>query len=53
MAEFNESRNTYRRDSIQEKKQKYYKGTALGEEGGGRRNHRHKDGHDKNQAHVE
>ena len=46
-------RNTYWGDSIQEKKQKYHKGTALGKEGRGRRNHRHEDGHDKNQAHVE
>lgn len=53
MAELLRARNTHRGDSIEEKKEEYDKGTALGEEGRGRGDHSHEDGHDKNQAHIE
>lgn len=53
MAELHRARNTYWGDSIQEEKEEYDKGTALGEEGRGRGDDRHENGHDENQAHVE
>lgn len=47
------NRNTHRGDSVEEEKQEYDKGTALGEQGRGCGDHGHQDGHDKDQAHVE
>lgn len=53
MAEVLRARNTHWGDPIEEKEEEDDEGTALGEEGRGRGDHRHQDGHDKNQADVE
>lgn len=52
-AKLSRTRSTYGGDAIQEEKEEYHEGTALGKERGGRGDHSHQDGHDEDQAGVQ